>query len=385
MTAKHNKSMKKICYVATVPAAVNSFMRGHIDAAAEKWTVKISSHPKGSELLDGLAAPFLPLPFERKIALRRDLCALWQLVTLFRRERFDLVHSIMPKTGLLSMFAAWACGVPHRVHTFTGQVWATRRGWKRTALKLFDRLIVLFATDILVDSPSQRDFLIAEGILSEHKGSVIGRGSICGVDGQKFRPDASARQSIRKQLAIGDDRTVILFLGRLNRDKGIFDLASAFALLAAHRPDVVLVLVGAEEDAPFERVREICRASVDQLRKVDFTHEPESYMAMADIFCLPSYREGFGQVIIEAAAAGIPTVASRIYGITDAVEDGETGLLIPAGDVPALTAALSLLVNDEACRRQMGNAARIRALALFSSRQITADLMKFYDKVFAQA
>lgn len=377
--------VKKICFVATVPAAVHSFLRGHIQAASEKWTVKISSHPQGAELLHDLNAQFMPLPFERKISLWRDFYTLIRLIGWFRRERFDLVHSIMPKTGLLSMFAAWVCGVPHRVHTFTGQVWVTRRGWKRTALKQFDRLIVLFATHILVDSPSQRDFLMAEGILSERKGCVLGRGSICGVDGQKFRPDASTRRSVRKQLAIGDEQTVILFLGRLNRDKGIFDLASAFASIAARRPDAVLVLVGAEEDAPFERVREICRASSDRLRKVDFTPEPESYMAMADIFCLPSYREGFGQVIIEAAAAGIPTVASRIYGITDAIEDGETGLLFPAGDVPALTTALSRLADDEACRRQMGGAARVRALALFSGRHITADLMKFYDKMFAQA
>jgi glycosyltransferase involved in cell wall biosynthesis len=377
--------VKKICFVATVPAAVHSFLEGHIRAASEKWAVKISSHPQGAELLSDLGAQFMPLPFERKISLWRDFYTLVQLIRWFRRERFDLVHSIMPKTGLLSMFAAWACGVPHRVHTFTGQVWATRRGWKRTALKQFDRLIVLFATHILVDSPSQRDFLMAEGILSERKGCVIGRGSICGVDGQKFRPDASARRSVRTRLAIGDEQTVILFLGRLNRDKGTLDLASAFASIAAGRPDAVLVLVGAEEDAPFERVREICRASLDRLRKVDFTLEPESYMAMADIFCLPSYREGFGQVIIEAAAAGIPTVASRIYGITDAIEDGKTGLLFPAGDVPSLTAALSRLIDDEAGRRQMGDAARSRALALFSSRQITADLMKFYDKVLAQA
>jgi glycosyltransferase involved in cell wall biosynthesis len=376
--------VKKICFVATIPAVVNSFLRGHIQAAAEKWTVKITSHPKGSELLSDLGVQFIPLPVERKISLWRDLCALWQLVKLFRRERFDLVHSIMPKTGLLSMFAAWTAGVPFRVHTFTGQVWATSKGWKRVALKQFDRLIVLFATHILVDSPSQRDFLIAERILPKNKGSVIGKGSICGVDGQKFRPDDSARNSVRKELEISEEQTVILFLGRLNRDKGIFDLASAFADIAAHRSNVVLVLVGAEEDAPFARVQEICRASVHQLRKVDFTPEPERYMAMADIFCLPSYREGFGQVIIEAAAAGIPTVASRIYGITDAIADGETGLLFPAGDVSALTKTLSLLVDNKEYRRQMGEIARKRALDFFSSQQITADLMKFYDKVFAK-
>ncbi|MGZ8194746.1 MAG: glycosyltransferase, partial [Methylosarcina sp.] len=260
----------------------------------------------------------------------------------------------------------------------------TSKGWKRVALKQFDRLIVLFATHILVDSPSQRDFLIAERILPENKGRVIGKGSICGVDGRKFRPDDSARNSVRQQLELSEEQTVILFLGRLNRDKGIFDLASAFASIAAHRPDAVLVLVGAEEDAPFARVQEICRASIHQLRKVDFTPEPERYMAMADIFCLPSYREGFGQVIIEAAAAGIPTVASRIYGITDAITDGETGFLFPAGDVPALTKTLSLLVDNKEYRRQTGEAARTKALDLFSSQQITADLMKFYDKVFAK-
>ncbi len=373
--------MKKICFTATIPAVVYSFLKEHIRACAEKWSAKISTHPQGAELLSDLDAQFIPIPFERKISPWRDLCALLQLLRLFRRERFDLVHSIMPKTGLLTMMAAWAAGVPNRLHTFTGQVWATRQGWKRSALKLFDRLIVLFATQILVDSPSQRDFLVAEGIIGKDKAQVLGHGSICGVDVRRFHPDLAARQAVRKQLGIDEAQTVILFLGRLNRDKGMLDLAAAFAEIAAHRSDVVLALVGAEEDVTFESVREICRACSHQLRRVSFTPEPERFLAMADIFCLPSYREGFGQVIIEAAAAGIPTVATRIYGIVDAVAEGETGLLYPAGDVPALTHNLLICIENKDFRQKMGEAARARALALFSSQKITGELLNLYDKV----
>src|SRR5664279_3672549 len=145
-------------------------MRGHIEASAKKWSVRIISNSDGAELLSDLDAQFIPLAIERKVSPWSDLLALIQLVALFRRERFDLVHSIMPKTGLLSMFAGWLAGVSNRIHTFTGQVWATKRGWKRYVLKLFDKLIVLFATCIFVDSPSQRNFLVSEGVLAEGKG-----------------------------------------------------------------------------------------------------------------------------------------------------------------------------------------------------------------------
>ncbi len=375
--------IKKICFVATIPDVVYAFLKDHINASAEKWSVTVVSNPRDSELLSGLNARFMPLDIQRKVAPWQDLLVLFQLISLFRRERFDLVHSIMPKTGLLAMLAAKLAGVPVRIHTFTGQVWANKRGWKRVALKQFDKLIVLFATHILVDSPSQRDFLIAEGVLPRGKGQVIGHGSICGVDRHRFHHDAQTRAAVREELGISPDQTVILFLGRLNRDKGMLDLAHAFADIASRRSDVVLVLVGAEEDVPFVRVQAICGAHAQHLRRVSFTPQPERYMAAADIFCLPSYREGFGQVVIEAAASGVPTVATRIYGITDAVEDGLSGSLFPPGDVVALTAGLIKLIDDSALRMSMGEAARVRALEFFASEKITAELVKRYEELMA--
>jgi len=375
--------MKKICFVATIPAVVHSFMKGHIRAAAQKWPVSIITNPDGAELLKDLDAQFIPLAIRRKVSPWRDLQVLIQLTMLFRRERFGLVHSIMPKTGLLAMLAGRLAGVPNRMHTFTGQVWANKRGWKRTALKTFDKLIVSCATHILVDSPSQRDFLVSEGVLQPGKGIVIGHGSICGVDAHQFHPDAQVSGTVRAELDISPEQIVILFLGRLNRDKGMLDLAVAFADIASRRTDVVLVLVGAEEDVPYVRVQEICGVYRDRLRRVSFTPDPQRYMAAGDIFCLPSYREGFGQVIIEAAASGVPTVASRIYGISDAMEDGKTGLQFIAGDVDALTLSLLTLIEDSALRQNMGRAARVRALELFASEKITGELIELYEKVMA--
>ena len=376
--------MKKICYVATIPAVVHAFLRGHIRAATEQYDVTVICNNADMHLLEGINARLILLPIERKISPWRDLLVLIELVLLFRRERFDLVHSIMPKTGLLSMLAAWVVGVPNRIHIFTGQVWATKQGWSRRFLKLFDKLIALFATCILTDSPSQRDFLVSEGVLLQDECIVIGDGSICGVDVAQFNPDVQLRNRVRAELNVSPEKTIILFLGRLNRDKGILDLATAFTEIASHRPDVVLVLVGSEEDISLLRIQEICGAHRERLRRVSFTANPQHYMAAADIFCLPSYREGFGQVIIEAGASGVPTVASRIYGITDAVEDGKTGLLFTAGDIAGLTQSLLKLIDDPLLRQEMGEAARVRALELFPSHKITEGMLALYSELLTE-
>jgi glycosyltransferase involved in cell wall biosynthesis len=373
--------MKRLCFVATVPAAIHSFLRDNIIACSEKWVICVVSSPDEVNLLRDLNAEYVPIIIERKPSFWRDLFALVRLILLFKLERFNLVQSITPKAGLLTMLAGFLSGVPIRIHTFTGQVWVSKLGFERFLLKIFDRLIVLFSTNIFVDSPSQRDFLVAEGVLPKNKGIVIGGGSICGVDTNRFLPDAQARDVIRSELDIGAHQTVILFLGRLNRDKGILDLASAFSSIASQDKNVVLLLIGAEENVSFSEIQEICGVGRDRLRRVGFTPEPQRYMAAADIFCLPSYREGFGQAIIEAASCGVPAVASRIYGIIDAVEDGKTGLLSAPRDVSALVRNLQLLIGDKELCREMGCAARSRAKMHFSREKIVYELVSFYGEL----
>ena len=178
------------------------------------------------------------------------------------------------------------------------------------------------------------------------------------MDPARFRRDPAARRAIRRSLAIPARAVTLLFVGRLHRDKGVLDLACAFARLADRRPDIHLLIVGPDEQNLTDAVRALCSRHQGRLHFSGFTGTPELLMAASDILCLPSYREGFGSVIIEAAAVGLPAVASRIYGVTDAVVDGETGLLHDPADVRGMVAQMERLVSDPELRRSLGASAQ---------------------------
>jgi glycosyltransferase involved in cell wall biosynthesis len=285
----------------------------------------------------------------------------------------------MPKSALLGMLAAFCARVPHRLHMFTGQVWATKTGFSRWTLKMLDKLIAKSATHLLADSFSQRQFLINEHVVNENKIKVLGKGSICGVDIQRFRPNPKARDQIRRDLNIPADAIVYLFLGRLNKDKGVQDLANAFVGLAAKMPSIHLLVVGPDEEGMDEKLGGILHKVLSQYHRVGFTARPEDYMACADIFCLPSYREGFGSVIIEASATGLPAIASNIYGLVDAVSNNETGLLHPPRDIEEIQKLLLRLSENHALREIMGAAGMTRAHQYFSSELVTEQMKAYYQ------
>ena len=378
--------MSAIAIVAASEITVKAFLRNHIAALAQRYPVCVIVNTSDTRFLDKLeiAAELIAAPIARPIAPVADLRAMAQLTRLFRQRHFDLVHSVTPKAGLIATLAGRMAGVPRRLHTFTGQVWATRRGPMRSLLKSADQLIANSATHVLVDSFSQRDFLVAQGIVDAGKASVLGRGSISGVDANRFRPDAAKCHQVRVELGIPETATVFLYLGRLKRDKGVLDLARAFALCSAQDAQARLLLVGPDEDGLEAQIRELAGASADRVHRVQYTDRPQEYFAAADVFCLPSYREGFGTTIIEAAAAGVPAIGSRIYGITDAIVEGETGLLFGAGSVQQLAQSMRTLGGDETLRARMGEKARERTVRDFSSAVVTAALLEYYEQLLAQ-
>ncbi len=375
---------KKICFITAVPVTVTAFLRLHINRLADDYDVFVVSNYGEQSAPQDERVTYLNVPLEREVLLWADLRALILLVGIFRRHRFDLVHSVTPKAGLLGMLAARLAGVPVRIHWFTGQVWVTRSGLARQVLKSADKLIARLASHLLADSPSQREFLAAERICRISDIEVIGEGSICGVDGNRFRPNPHARARVRSEHNIPDGARVVLFLGRLNADKGVREMALAMVALEAQHPNLHWLIAGPDEGGMVEHVCAVAGMLGERLHFQGFTNEPEVYMAAADIFCLPSYREGFGSSVLEAAASGVPSVATRIYGLTDAVEDGVSGLLVPAANAEALSEALDiLLVNQEKCR-MMGAAARDRALERFSQQRVIEGLQDFYQQIIPQ-
>ncbi len=372
--------MKKICFVTTSPLIVNFFLVPCLATLGRAYHVHLAVNPdEDTALAEGHGAEVITLPIRRKISPWNDLRTLAAMVRLFRERRFDAVHSFSPKAGLLATIAGRIAGVPVRIHTYTGQVWMTRSGIMRSLLAAADRTIARFATHLLADSPSQLRVLLELGIVRDaEKCRVLGSGSLSGVDPARFRPDASARAAVRGELQIAPDATVFLFLGRLTRDKGVLDLAQAFTSLAAVRPAAVLLLVGPDEERVRPKIESICGAHAGKLRFAGYTRAPERYIAAADVLCLPSYREGFGMVIIEAAAAGIPATGSRIYGITDAIIEGETGLLHTPADVNDLAEKMETLMKDPALRERLGTRARQRAIDEFSQQRLTQALLDYY-------
>lgn len=366
--------MKKICFVTTSPLIVDFFLAPHLVHLARRHAMSLAVTLPGE-------APLQPLPgveviavdIRREIAPLRDAAALLSLARLYRAQAFDLVHSFGPKAGLLSTAAGSLAGTRARLHTFTGQVWAARSGPMRALLRAADAATARFATHVFADSASQRDFLVREGVAKPGRCEVLGAGSVSGVDLLRFRPDPVARQKVRAELGVGDV-PLVLFLGRVTRDKGVLDLAKAFARLDG---GAVLAFVGPDEQGLREELRTLAGAA----RFVAYTDQPERYLAAADVLCLPSYREGFGSVVIEAAAAGVPAVGSRIYGVIDAIVEGETGVLFTPGDVEDLTRKLKMLVSDRTLRGRLGAAARLRAQAHFSQDTAIRALEARYDEI----
>lgn len=369
----------KIAVVVSADMTIKAFLLGHLKALASCFETSVLVNTGDLSVLSRYQIParVLPVRIVRPIRPFADLLALFEIIRYFRRYRFDGIFSVTPKAGLLSMMAGAITRIPVRIHIFTGQVWATKRGPMRFLLKSIDSLTAILATDILVDSESQRQFLISEGVVSAQKSQVLASGSISGVDLQRFRPNQAAWLEIRRELGVAPGQVLLVFIGRLNRDKGVLDLAAAFSRLAAQHPSACLLFVGPDEGYLREEIRALCASVSGRLHFVDYTHQPENYMAAADVFCLPSYREGFGSVVIEAAAVGVPAVASRIYGLTDAVIDGQTGLLHAPGDICELVECLGEMVDSADLRRRCSVAAQERVEKEFSAERLTAALLAY--------
>ena len=363
------------------------FLAHQINALVEIYDVTIVTNLNTNRsILDNISnkVSFISLPIERNINLFSDLRALLLLISIFYKNGFSLVHSVSPKAGLLSALAAWTNRVPNRFHTFTGQVWMTKKGMNRWFLKLLDQIIVMLNTNILVDSFSQQDFLIEQGVIPKDLSIVLGSGSISGVDFNRFKPSKVHRDLIRNQLNIKDDCVIFLFIGRVKKEKGISELVQAFKNVSEQHSDVALLIVGPDEEGLKNELISCLGTCKEIVRFIDFTKMPEKYMAASDIFVLPSYREGFGSVIIEAASSGLPSIGSNIYGLSDAIKDKQTGFLVPVRSSKLLEEAMLKLAKNDKLRNEMGSNARKRAIYLFSQENITLELLQLYKRLIKE-
>jgi glycosyltransferase involved in cell wall biosynthesis len=374
---------RRILFVTSNLYFLRSFLASQIIAASETYEIVVVVNAPRSEaaaVVKGRAR-VINCGIERQISLVSDCLSIFRLLRLMLIFKPDIVHSTTPKAGLLAMVAARIARVPFRAHTYTGQVWQTRRGFMRRLLMLTDALTAACSSRVLADSEGQRQILIRHKIVSKGKSSVLGRGSICGVDFARFMPNPEVGAFMRKQLGIGPNDIVVLFMARFTVDKGALLMCEAFTAVCQRvKVPIHLVMVGPDEEGLRSSLVVILSQSKASFSIMPYTERPEDYFQCADVFCLPSFREGFPMVLVNAAACGVPCVASRIYGSDEAVQDGVSGVLFTPGDSEELSWRLQSLIENRELRVQMGVAARKRVEQDYSQERLVRALLEFYSE-----
>ncbi|MBQ9821275.1 MAG: glycosyltransferase family 4 protein [Muribaculaceae bacterium] len=368
--------MKKIVRAATVPLSLEAFCRDMLRELSREYEVVAVSSP--GNVLDEVGARegvrTIAVPMERHISLFRDLKSLWRMWRVLRKEKPDMIHSMTPKAGLISMMAGWLAGVPVRVHTFTGLVWPTSTGIKRRILMGTDWLTCACATHIIPEGEGVKSDLLNHHITRKPL-KVLGYGNVKGIDLDYFKPAETTSKS--------HQGFTFVFVGRIVRDKGINELVKAFDRLHQEHNDVRLVLVGPREDdldpvLPETLERIDCGKGIEAVGKQS---DVKSFYTNADALVFPSYREGFPNVVIEAGAMGLPSIVTDINGSREIIIDGQNGVIVPPQNEEALYQAMKRFVEEPELTQSLAANARPLIASRYEQGYVRQCLYDFYHEI----
>jgi glycosyltransferase involved in cell wall biosynthesis len=377
-----------LLHITTVPDSFNFFTGQLRYMEQQGFNVHLLASP-GEVPATIEPVPTHAIEMPRRITPLADLIAIYKIWRLLRELRPQIVHAHTPKGGLLGTIAAWLAGVPVRIYQIHGLPLMTATGLKHQLLRWSETVACLLANRVLCVSHSIQAVSIALKLCSSQKSKVLWNGSVNGIDAiEKFNPTripASKRQAIRQQFAIPDNDFVLGYAGRIVNDKGITELVLAWQKLRERFEHLHLLMVGAFEpqDAIAPEIEAILRQD-PRIHLAGETWEIAPFYAVMDLLVLPSYREGLGTVLLEAAAMELPTVASRIPGCIDAVQDGITGTFVERSSVVELTRAISAYIVNPALCYQHGQAGRNRILDQFNQASIWDALYQEYTLLLQQ-
>ena len=377
----------KIIRTTTVPTSLYSFCLDLFKDLSSKYEVVAVSSPEIElkQIEEEANIRCIGVPMERSISPFKDLVSLWRLIQVFRKEKPDMVHSMTPKAGLLSMMAAWVTRVPVRIHTFTGLVFPTSTGLKRKILMLTDRITCACATHIIPEGEGVKQDLQQHGITKKEL-KVLGYGNIKGINLKHYALTGNIKEqatAIRKNLHIDENDYVFLFIGRLVGDKGIHELVDAFETLSTIHPHLHLILVGAEEPN-LDPLKIETRKKIHQIPTIHEVGEQvdvRPWYAASNALVFPSYREGFPNVVIEAGAMELPSIVTDINGSREIVINEVNGVIIPSKNVQALQEAMENFILHPEQTKEMGRKARPLIESRYEQSFVQQCLKDFYDSI----
>lgn len=365
--------MRHKFFITTTIAGSLNFFKGNLNFLNTKFEVcAISSNAEKLNEVgkrEGIRTHHIPM--KRNISLFTDFICLIKFIIFFQKEKPSIVHGNTPKASMLSMVAAWITRVPIRIYMCHGLRFQGYTGFMRNLLISMERISCKCATEVICVSNGTRDTLIKEKICTANKSKVIHYGSASGIDLEYFNPDIVDPLLMRKELNIPTADFVFLFVGRIVKDKGINELVAAFKKLSIQKEDVHLVIVGAYED-----INPISNDSKNEIINNKRIHtlgkksDVRPYMIGANALVLPSYREGFGMVLIEANALGTPAIVSNISGCNEVIIDKVNGEYVNSKDVDSLYDKMKYWVDNRKIVETLASNARRTVVERYDRRTV---------------
>ena len=379
----------KIAFIATTPFFFTSQLFNQLKCL-EKNKFEIYIITSDIEPFSNILSKHFKIhlvKIDRKINLFYDILALVKIIFFLKKKNIAIVHSFTPKGGFLAMMAAFLCQTNLKIHTYTGQAWVTKQGLIKKIMIYCDKIINKLSDICLVDSESQKIFLIDNKIVSKKKIYCIGKGSVAGVDLNKFNKNKyhNKIKFIKKINKINDKKIIITFVGRLHEEKGIFNLIDIFIILSK-KYSISLIFLGPIDFQ--NKNNEILFYKIikknNNIKYIKTRSDPELIISITDVLCLPSYREGFGSVIIQAAAMGVPCLGTNIVGIKDAIINNRTGLLFELGNNKDLEKKLELLIKNKNLRKYLSINAFNYVKKNYASSNFEKKLINFYSMMMSK-
>lgn len=343
--------MKKLVIIVTVPVVLETWLKGQAKYLSQFYDVEIiTSYSSAISIIEIYEnVPIHIIEFNRKINPLLDIKVFLKLWEYLRSNKPDIVYTLTPKAGLLGMFASWLCGIPLRIHNVVGLPLMEAKGKRRLILELTERITYWCATHVYANSFNLKHYM--QKHLTNKAINVIAQGSVNGVNTNFFCDNLTPleKMDLKKELDIKNGDFVITFVGRIVKDKGIEELVHVFDVLSCSFENLKLLLIGDFEEA-LDPINPESKAIIKCNKKilhVGFQEDIRSYLALTDLFVLPSYREGLPNVLIEAGSYGIPLLATNINGCNEVIIHEQNGVLVEPKNINALLTGIERFVVDK--------------------------------------
>ncbi|MCX6051224.1 MAG: glycosyltransferase family 4 protein [Campylobacterales bacterium] len=376
--------MNKLVIVVTVPLVLETWLKGQAKFLSNYYEVEIitssSENIKNIEQFENVSIKVVD--FTRKINLFKDLKVLLQLFLYFIKNRPSIVYTLTPKAGLLGMIASSVAMVPHRIHSVVGLPHLEAQGRKKSILIFTEKLTYFFATNLFCNSFN----LISEiKKLTTKNVTVIGQGSVNGVDTDNFHDILNEQEKlqIRFENQIFENDFVLTFVGRIVKDKGINELISVFVQLKKKYIHIKLLLIGDYENEldPISKNSKKIIDSEKDIIYIKFQEDIRNFLAISNLFVLPSYREGLPNVLIEAGSYGVPLVATNINGCNEIIRHAENGALVNKKDEVSLYNEIEKFIVDKEYYNRIKNNVRKSVVDRYSQNCFYDELRKEFLKI----